>query len=52
MKSTEDYIYVLEDAAGNIEQVKPEEAMKRLENGNSWKIKIYRLWRTYEEKKP
>ncbi len=49
--SAEDYIYVLEDAAGNTEQVRPEDGIKRLQEGTAWKLKIYRLWRVYEEKK-
>jgi hypothetical protein len=49
--SPEDYIYVLEDAAGNTEQIKPEDGIKRLQDGTAFKLNIYRLWRTYEEKR-
>lgn len=55
--SAEDYIYVIEDAKGNEQAIDRGErgrtdALKRLEEGTGFKMKIYRLWRVYEEKKP
>lgn len=51
----DEYIYVLEDMAGNTEQVKRDEVLKRFEAGHRFRIHVYRIWRVYGEmdgKKP
>lgn len=51
--SAEDYVYIVEDAQGNRAfHASKENAMQRILEGTGFVLKIYRLWRTYEEKKP